>query len=125
LDEALAVALRLVAVTQNSPVMRAQLARILARCGRQSEARALLAELEAQGPGLAFFRGCAWLALGEHDCALQALAVAESTRSNFLVFSAVDANLDELRADSSFAELIRRLGLEHVSGVLKPEALLA
>jgi adenylate cyclase len=115
LEEALGLAHRLVAATQGSPVMRAHLARLLARTGRVGQASTLLASLQARALGQAdYWYATGWLALGNRPRALEALERAEAARSNFLVFTAVEPSLAGLRSEPRFRALLRRLRLDEV-----------
>jgi serine/threonine protein kinase/Tfp pilus assembly protein PilF len=92
----------------------ALLAWVYARSGQQGEARKLLAELNERAKhsyvslsGLATI----YLGLGEKDEAFTLLNKAYEERSSDMIDLRVDPQLDPLRSDPRFAELLQRVGL--------------
>jgi TolB-like protein/DNA-binding SARP family transcriptional activator/Tfp pilus assembly protein PilF len=121
LDEALGLGERLVRATQGSPVMRAQVARLLAKAGRRGDARALLEALTGPTPGsIDYFLAVARWEAGDLLGALELFERAAAVRSNFFVFSAVDPLIDRMRDDPALAAILGRLGLS-----LKPPSVRA
>ncbi|HEX2165792.1 MAG TPA: tetratricopeptide repeat protein [Longimicrobiales bacterium] len=90
-------------------------ARALAFSGRRADALALLRQLEAR-------EGTDYLppyemakvhdALGDRRVALRSLERAYDHRSHSIAFLAVDPQLERLRSDPRFQELLRRAGLD-------------
>jgi tetratricopeptide (TPR) repeat protein len=94
------------------PRMRAEEARCLARCGRETEALAILAGLEelretdyVDGYALAFL----YDALGRHEEAFAELERAAAENSPALFMMDVDPRMDGLRSNPRFARLRNRL----------------
>jgi serine/threonine-protein kinase len=94
------------------------LARTYARAGRMREAREIMARLERGDPGDAvhpFFIAGAYVAMGEHDKALDWLERAYDSRSFFLANlnreRAAGVDLLPLRNDARFRALQRRVKL--------------
>ena len=93
---------------------RADLAYVYAKAGRPDEARVTLAELERlSGTRYVspYYLAPAHAALGEIDLAFSRLDEAFAERSNGMTYLTTDPNLDDLRADPRFGELVRRVGL--------------
>ena len=91
----------------------AELGHAYAASGFHGEARKILEELEETARtryvspySVAALR----LALGDRDGALQSLEEAYRERSSGMSFLKLDPNLDELRGDPRFDELLRRVG---------------
>jgi len=89
-------------------------ARTLALAGRTDEARRMLAELEKLAlreyvPAALLAE--AWVALGEHDRAFEALDRAIEERTIVVMWLALDRHWDPLRRDPRFARLLPRVGL--------------
>jgi eukaryotic-like serine/threonine-protein kinase len=93
---------------------RAELAHALATAGRETDARAALAELDEisktryVAPHLV---AAVHLALGDRDRAFELLEVAYRERSLGLTFLKIDPNFDDARSDPRYADLVRRVGL--------------
>ena len=97
-----------------SPGVMGMLASAYARAGRRDDALRLIAELKKRRnagyvPAKAFVE--AYLGLGENDQAFDWLEQAYKEHSDILEFIKVDPELDPLRGDPRFAELVRRVGL--------------
>jgi len=93
---------------------RADLAYAYAKAGRPDEARSTLAELgKLSGARYVspYFLAPAHAALGDPDLAFSRLEEAFAERSNGMTYLTTDPNLDDLRADPRFADLMRRVGL--------------
>jgi len=85
-----------------------------ALAGKQVEAREILAELEEQSkqdyvPSDNMALVC--LGLGERDRAFTWLEKAFTQRSPFFVWLKVFPELDRIRSDPRFQDLVRRVGL--------------
>jgi serine/threonine-protein kinase len=92
---------------------KAELARILARAGREADARRILEELEQVSKTRyvsPYFVATAHLALGERDRAFEHLDRAYAERSFGLTHMRLDPNLDDVRSDPRYADLERRMG---------------
>src|SRR5262245_11255521 len=92
---------------------RAELAHALATSGREAEARRLLAELREVSKThyvSPYYVGTAHLALGEQDEAFDYLERALKEHANGLTFMRLDPNLDEVRSDPRYEDLVRRVG---------------
>ncbi|HZG52880.1 MAG TPA: protein kinase, partial [Pyrinomonadaceae bacterium] len=95
----------------DTPTTRLKEAHVLAACGRNDEAAALLRELLAR-------RDEQWVTpyeiaviyslLNDRDNAFHWLAEAEREHAVGFTFAAVDPHLDNLHADARFAEMLRR-----------------
>ena len=93
---------------------RADLAYVLAKAGRLDEARATLAEVErlsATRYVSPYYLASAHAALGDTERGFFCLEEAFAERSHGMTFLKSDPNLDDLRPDPRFDELLRRVGL--------------
>ena len=98
----------------HSPVITASLAHALAMSGKRGEAKKLLDELNELSDSRyvsAYDIALIHIGLGDTDSAFQLLEKAYQERSSSLSWLRVDARLDQLRSDSRFADLMRRIGL--------------
>ena len=94
--------------------VKAALARVHALTGRRAQALDELADLARDQPGRYVApHDLAWgyAALGDRDRAMQWLEKAYAERSSALACVKVEPLFDPLRADSRFADLVRRVGL--------------
>jgi tetratricopeptide (TPR) repeat protein len=112
--EAIAEANNMTALFGRDPNILSLLGWVYASSGRQVEARKLLAELNELGKhshvspvGLA----CVHTALGEKEEAFALLDKAFAVRDSSLINVKVDQQLEPLRSDLRFADLVRRVGL--------------
>jgi TolB-like protein/Tfp pilus assembly protein PilF/predicted Ser/Thr protein kinase len=110
-DEALAAAQKLSQATDRRVGMR-PLARIYARMGMRREAMEIVRTIEKEGSlgGNEFALAAIYSALGDRDHAMAALEKGVQSRS-LLPFVFVDPQLDPLRSDPRFQQLLRRAGL--------------
>jgi tetratricopeptide (TPR) repeat protein len=111
-NEALAALRRFQQSTGNPHAGLYSLARIYARTGRRREALQVLNQIEKTNPQWKNQHEVAsvYAALGDHDQALAALDRGIKARS-ILAFTLVDPQLDPLRSDPRFNELLHRVGL--------------
>ena len=101
-------------VPSSSTRYRADLAYVYAKAGRPDDARAALAELQKLSETRyvsPYYLAAAHAALGEIDVAFDRLEEAFAERSHGMTFLTTDPNLDDLRPDPRFADLVRRVGL--------------
>lgn len=98
------------------PDVLTPLAHVLARAGRQREARAMLEELrriaKPQEPA-PFRMAMIHIGLGETDRAFEWLEKAIAAREWQMVLLNVEPAFDDLRSDTRFAALVDRVGLRH------------
>jgi TolB-like protein/Tfp pilus assembly protein PilF len=96
------------------PEPMAELGYLYARLGRKSEAEQVLKELtrrSERGYVSAYNLATVYVGLGRKEQALTFLERAYADRSSFMGFLKVDPELDPLRSDPRFAELLRKVGL--------------
>ena len=92
----------------------AALGELYARWGRTREARNTIRQLQKQSEKeyvSDYWVATIYAALGEKDRAFQLLENAYNERSEWILFLKVDPRFANLRTDSRFADLIRRVGL--------------
>jgi tetratricopeptide (TPR) repeat protein len=114
LDSAVQSFQRAVHLTAGSPLMLAQLARGHARAGNRAEAEALLTRLHDPADDVGptpYFTATVYAALGDMPRALEWLERAYRARTPHLVFLRVSPDMDRLRGETRFRELLARLGL--------------
>jgi serine/threonine-protein kinase len=111
-DEALASAQKLVDGSGDLRVDRRSLARIYARMGKRREAIEIVQTIERDGAlgGAEFALAVIYSALGDRDHAIAALERGVQRRSVLAVVFR-DPQLDPLRSDPRFQQLMRRAGL--------------
>jgi len=110
--EAIAAYQQAVRLGNNSPDTEIYLGAAYAKAGELKKARAILKQLEASQPYVSPGTLAAlYVALGEHEQALASLERAYAAHDNQLQFLRVDPNLDPLRSDPRFQDLLRRVGL--------------
>lgn len=108
-DDAVAENRKAVALSGESPLLRANLARSLALSGKKKEARTLLASLKAGG--VSPYRLATVLeALGDAKGALTALRQAVAERDHWCVWMRVDPMLGPVRRERGFPDLLRAVG---------------
>jgi serine/threonine protein kinase/TolB-like protein/Tfp pilus assembly protein PilF len=113
-DKAIAELEKAVTLSAGNPTMMSALAYAYARAGHQADARKLLGtveELSARRYVPPYNVALVLVGLEEHNRAFAWLERAYDERSTRLVLLAVIPEFDALRADSRFADLLRRIGL--------------
>ncbi|HSP94924.1 MAG TPA: tetratricopeptide repeat protein, partial [Thermoanaerobaculia bacterium] len=113
-DEAIEELRKAVELSGGSTQYLADLGRAFATAGREAEARRTLEELEEFSKSRyvsPYFTAAVHLALGDRDRALDGLEQACAERSLGMTFLKVDPNLDDLRAEPRFVDLVRQVGL--------------
>jgi serine/threonine protein kinase/tetratricopeptide (TPR) repeat protein len=111
--EAAAELQRARALSSHNTLMVANLGGVLARWGREEEARNILRELSEMGRRkyVSQVYVAAILAnLGDRDQALTCLEKAFADRCTWLAYSIVDPRLDRLRGEARFQSLLQRIG---------------
>ncbi len=107
--------------SNNSPLMRAELAHALASSGEQQnieEARAILndlLQLSGQRYISPYHIALIYAALGDKDEAFNWLNRALDERADYLVYLGVDPRFNDLRSDARFQNLVQRIGLPVVN----------
>jgi tetratricopeptide (TPR) repeat protein/tRNA A-37 threonylcarbamoyl transferase component Bud32 len=96
--------------------LRVAVIRLQALTGRKDEARAALADLEAQAAARTLRvglrdRAYVMLALGETDAALDAFEEALQERDQSLMWLGVDPRLDAIKDNPRFVAILRQIGL--------------
>jgi serine/threonine protein kinase/tetratricopeptide (TPR) repeat protein len=103
-------------VGDSNAIPTAELAHAYAASGRKAEARRILDELSdrsKRGVVSKYALGTAYAALGDKNEALSRLEQAYSERSATLDFVNVDPELDSLRSEPRFQDLVRRMNFPH------------
>jgi serine/threonine protein kinase/tetratricopeptide (TPR) repeat protein len=104
-----------------SPLMRAALAQTFATAGAAQKAIQILDDLQklAKERYVAphFFAGI-YVGLGEHDRAIEYLEKSCAEHCHWLIYLHIDPSLDDLRNDSRFQDLLRRVGLPAASDAI-------
>jgi TolB-like protein/Tfp pilus assembly protein PilF len=111
-DQALAALQRFQQAAADRRDIRRPLGRLYARTGRRREALEIIRTIEADPntSGSAFALAVIYSALGDRDRAIAALEKGVQTRS-LLPFVFTDPQLDRLRSDPRFQQMLRRAGL--------------
>jgi tetratricopeptide (TPR) repeat protein len=108
-----------VKLSGGSPLMRAALAHSYGRAGKTKEALQILDDLTklATHKYVAphFFAGV-HIGLGENDRAVEYLEKSYQEHSHWLIYLHIDPSMDDLRSDSRFQDLLKRVGLPALSG---------
>jgi tetratricopeptide (TPR) repeat protein len=102
-------------LSDRNPIALASLANCLAAIDRKREARKLVAELEESTRAKRaspYHLAVVHARSGAADEALRCLKLAYKERASWMVLLKVDPQLDSLRADPRFGDLLRRVGLE-------------
>lgn len=100
---------------EDSPLLKAFLSYGYAEAGRGSDARQLLAEVEAISREryiCAYEIAVTHAALGDADAAFEWLAKALEDKADCIPLLKIDPRLDTLRPDPRFQELVDRVGFE-------------
>ncbi|HJZ69763.1 MAG TPA: tetratricopeptide repeat protein [Blastocatellia bacterium] len=92
--------------------MKAPIARVYARWGKQAEALKMLSEISKRPEVLPYVIAQIHAALGDRERAREWLEKAYQSRDVSLLGLKEDPTFDDLRREPSFVELLRRVGLE-------------
>jgi TolB-like protein/DNA-binding winged helix-turn-helix (wHTH) protein/Flp pilus assembly protein TadD len=113
-DQALAAVQKFQQAAADPRDIRRPLGRLYARTGRRREALEITRTIEADPntSGSAFALVVIYSALGDRDRAIAALEKGVQSRS-LLPFVFVDPQLDPLRSDPRYSDLLQRMGLPH------------
>jgi TolB-like protein/Tfp pilus assembly protein PilF len=113
-DDAIAEIRKAIATSGENPDMIAALGHVLAASGRRAEARGIadqLIDLRNRRYVSAYSVAAVYSGLDEKDRAFEWLRKALEERSWSLALAGVDPDMDPLRSDPRFSELLRKLGL--------------
>jgi len=102
-------------LSERNPIALASLANCLAAIDRRREARKLVAELEESARAKRaspYHLAVVYAHSGAADEALRCLKLAYKERASWMVLLKVDPQLDSLRSDPRFGDLLQRVGLE-------------
>jgi TolB-like protein/DNA-binding winged helix-turn-helix (wHTH) protein/Tfp pilus assembly protein PilF len=105
-----------IAISHDSPQMVGALGHTYGASGNRSEAEKVLAHLMEQTKKeyvSPFYVALVYAGMNENDKAIDWLEKAYSDRSNAIVFSKVDPQLDPLRSHPRFQSLLQRLALQN------------
>jgi TolB-like protein/DNA-binding winged helix-turn-helix (wHTH) protein/Tfp pilus assembly protein PilF len=105
-----------VSISHDSPQMLGALGHAYGASGNRSEAEKVLAQLMEQSKKQyvsPFYLAIVYAGLSENDKAVDWLEKAYEDRSNAIVFSKVDPQLDTLRSTPRFQSLLHRLALQN------------
>jgi len=114
--KALAELQQAVSISHDSPQMLGALGHTYGASGNRSEAKKVLAKLMEQSKKQyvsPFYVAIVYVGLAENDKAVDWLEKAYMDRSNAIVFSKVDPQLDALRSTPRFQSLLHRLALQN------------
>ena len=103
-------------ISHDSPQMLGALGHAYGASGNQAEAEKVLAKLKEQSEKQyvsPFYVAIVYAGLAQNDDAIDWLEKAYKDRSNAIVFSKVDPQLDPLRANPRFQSLLHRLALQN------------
>ena len=103
-------------LSNNMPLMASGLARAYALAGRKNEAIGVLNQMRSKSKSQyvsPFYTALVYLGMGEKEKAMNSLEQAYRDSSNGLVFLKVDPELDSLRPEPHFQDLLHRIGLPH------------
>jgi len=123
-DEAIDEARRAIELMGDNPFVIAGLGAAYARAGRTEEARSILHQLEAMrveryvSP---YHLALICCNLGDAECAFQLLEQALSQRDFWVVWLGIEPQLDVLRTDSRYADLLRRINYRGATTALREE----
>lgn len=113
-EEAIGEAQKVIRINGENGASVAALGYAYSIAGKPTEARRVLAELEHQSKAgyiSPYTLAAICAGLGEKDQAYDWLEKDLKERDNSLVFLAVDQQLDNLRSDPRFAELVKKIGI--------------
>ena len=100
-------------MSQHSPPVIAALGHVYGMAGKRAEALKILDELYAESATRyvsPFYTALVYVSLRDHQQAADWLEKAYGDRSNTLVFANVDPQLDSLRSNPRFVDILRRMG---------------
>jgi DNA-binding winged helix-turn-helix (wHTH) protein/TolB-like protein/Flp pilus assembly protein TadD len=110
-EQALASANKAIEITHGNAEATGTAGYILAKTGRQKEAREILNEFEKREdkPFISYAKAQVYLGLGDRTRALELLEQAFQQREPLMVFLNVEPKWNELRSDPRFIDLRKRL----------------
>lgn len=113
-DQAIAQYKKSIPLSGTSPDEPSTLAYAYAKSGRRQQALETIEELIKRSERSyisATLVATTYAALGDHDKALQFLHKAVEQRDGVLPFTNIDPTFEDLRSDSRYAEILKRVGL--------------
>lgn len=113
-NEAITAARKAIEFSGDNPRMVLGLAFAHGRAGRQSEAKALLSRFVAPSKAQLvppYDMAQAYVALGNHERAMEWLERAYQERNDYIIYLRVDPFFEPLRSDPRFQALLRRINL--------------
>jgi TolB-like protein/DNA-binding winged helix-turn-helix (wHTH) protein/Tfp pilus assembly protein PilF len=114
--QAIAELQKAASTSHDSPLMLGALGHAYGASGNRSDAEKVLAQLMEQSKKQyvsPFYVAIVYAGLAENDKAVDWLEKAFKDRSNAIIFSKVDPQLDTLRSTPRFQSLLRRLALQN------------
>jgi TolB-like protein/Flp pilus assembly protein TadD/tRNA A-37 threonylcarbamoyl transferase component Bud32 len=124
-EEAVAEAKKAIEVGGEISMYFATLASAYARAGRGEDARRVLSTLHERAAARfvsPYHRALVHLNLGEHEAALGLLEEAQAVADPWVVWLGVEPQLDPLRGDPRFRELLKRAGNPAATRVVKMDS---
>ena len=115
-SQALSELQRAVGISRDSPQMLGALGHAYGASGNRSEAEKVLVKLTEQSKKQyvsPFYVAIVYVGLAENNKAIDWLEKAYADRSNAIIFSKVDPQLDPLRSTPRFQALLHRLALQN------------
>jgi eukaryotic-like serine/threonine-protein kinase len=103
-----------VATSGGSPLMQAALAQTFGKANKTKEAKEILERLTTLAKEQyisPYFLAGIHSGIGENDQALEYLERAHEEKSHWLIYLHLDPGMDNLRGESRFKDLLRRIGL--------------
>ena len=115
-EEAIAEVNRAVELSERSVISLAELAHLYAVSGMKNDAKKIINELDERAPRnyvSPYYRSVIHAGLGETDRAIEWLQEAVDERSHWVTFLNVDPDLDPLRSDPHFNQIVEQVGLRY------------
>ncbi len=114
-EDALAAAQKAARLSGNDPQRLVGLGRAYALAERKADAEEVLTQLRKRAEESyvpPYFSAVIYAGLGERDAAFSWLEKAYTERDEYLIWMKVDSEVDPLRSDPRFQQLVQRLNLE-------------
>ena len=120
-EMAIAEGAKAVTLSSGSPLMQAALASTLAAAGRTQDGRQVLDDLTelAKNKYVApYFVAGIYVGLGENERAIESLKECYDEHSHWLIYLHLDPNMDGLRDNPRFQNLLHRIGLPSLQAAI-------